>query len=157
MESEGTSTGRLRILALDAEQASRERLSDLLRTLGYKTTPVSNSEKALVLLEPDQFDLLLVSCSTTNLVGSPNIDPLSETEGIALAQFARSSDPRLKIIFLAASDQASLNIARGTGVIDSIITKPFTIWDLEQAIEDVHRPMEVPRPEQTATENHLDN
>lgn len=134
MESEGTTAVPLRILIVENDQPIRDALAELLRTLGHETTPLGDYGKALILLEPSQFDLMLVSCGSTDLEGFGSSDLLTETKGLALAQIARAADPRLKIILAAASKQEGLNTERGSEVVDLVIAKPFTIRDLEKAL-----------------------
>lgn len=69
MESEGMIAVRLRILIVESDRTIREWLTESLKTLGQEATPVSNSATALILLEPDQFDLMLLSCSSTDFDG----------------------------------------------------------------------------------------
>jgi CheY-like chemotaxis protein len=136
MQTEGTTAARLRILIVESDWAIREVLTDLLRELGQDATSVSNSGEALTLLEHGQFDLMLVAhplSESHSLVQAVN--SLSEDDGLALAKTAREDDPQLKVILLTGLEkQESAKTALDNGVIDLIIAKPFTVWDLEEAL-----------------------
>jgi len=134
MKSDGTTAVPIRILIVESDRPSRESLTELFRTLRQEVTAVTNSVAALILLEADRFDLMLVSCSSTALDGFRNANLLTEAQGLALVQFARASDSKLKIILIGAAEQEDFNTARGKGVIDRVMTRPFTILDLEKEL-----------------------
>ena len=57
----GTRVGGLRILIVESDRTLRELLTEFLRELGHEAISVSNSREALALLEPGQFDLMMVA------------------------------------------------------------------------------------------------
>jgi CheY-like chemotaxis protein len=135
MESYGTRAFHLRILIVESDRAIRGLLTELLRELGQDATSVGNSGEALTLLEHGKFDLMLVAHPLMEFKSFvPAINSLSEDDGLALARTAREDDPRLKIILLSGWEQESLKTALSNGVVDLIITKPFSIRDLQEAL-----------------------
>jgi CheY-like chemotaxis protein len=124
----------LRILIVERDQLRRDSLTACLRTLGHEPTPVSDYGKALILLSPGQFDLMLVSCAASDLDDFGSTDLLTVTRGLALAQIGRSDDPKLKIILGVTSRQEGFEAEHSKGVVDLIIAQPFNIEVLEKAL-----------------------
>lgn len=92
MESERANSAILRKLVVASDRVIRESLTELLRVLKHDPTPISNSTKALIQLEPDRFDLVLVSCSSTNPDSFRDEKLLTEGQAFAVAKLARASD-----------------------------------------------------------------
>jgi CheY-like chemotaxis protein len=135
MESEGTRTVRLRILIVESDLAIRELLTESLTLLGQDATSVGNSSKAWGLLGQSHFDLMLVAYSLSEF-GSLTLatNSLAKTAGLALAEKAREHDPGLKIIMLTGSEGEAVSTAMTKRIVDAIISKPFSLSDVEEAV-----------------------
>lgn len=135
MKFEETSAALLRILIVESDQTIRELLTDLFLEQGHEATSVDNSRKALTPLEDGQFDLMLVAHPLSAFKSlAPAVNSLSEDDGLALARTAREDDPNLKIILLSFSEIGALPAAMTNGIADMIISKPFDVADIEQAL-----------------------
>lgn len=116
-----------RILIVDDEPTILNLLNKILTGQGYDTTPASNGEKALQLLETDAFDLM---------ISDINMTPIN---GMELLRKASKSYPDMGVIMLTAYGTVGTAVeAMKEGAFD-YITKPFK---LDELILTVQRALE---------------
>jgi hypothetical protein len=104
-----------RLLIVDDEVAQMEALCNTLRTEGYETTGFTSARKAVAVLQPGQFDLVL-----TDLM-------MPEMDGIGLLSAARQIDPGLAGIIMTGHGTIDTAVkAMQVGALDYIL-KPFRL------------------------------
>jgi diguanylate cyclase (GGDEF)-like protein len=135
-----------KILLVDDEQNPRMTLSELLEMKEFTVTATDSGEKALTMLENEEFDLVL-----TDLF-MPRID------GIALTRAVKSMGINVPVIVMTgfATIEAAVETMKA-GAAD-FITKPFNI---DQIIIVINRTLETKRLQKLAQEReyfeHLSN
>lgn len=116
---------KLRILAVEDEEMVRQVLEGMLRD-SYDVDMAECGENALELMKNNQYDLALIDIA---LPGRLN--------GLDLACRLRKNSPSTRIIFLTG---LSLPPERQEAVMelgDDLLQKPFTLEDIEEAVERV--------------------
>lgn len=112
-----------RILIVDDEPTILNLLNKILIGQGYDAVPASNGEKALQLLETEQFDLL---------ISDINMTPIN---GMELLRKARSDWPDMGVIMLTAYGTVATAVeAMKEGAFD-YITKPFKLDELVLTVQ----------------------
>jgi two-component system, sensor histidine kinase and response regulator len=108
-------TAAARLLIVDDEVAQMRALCDTLGFEGYVTQGFSSAQRALEMLRPGEFDLLL-----TDLM-------MPEMDGIALIDAARAIDPALGAIVMTGHGtiDTAVQAMRG-GALDYLL-KPFKL------------------------------
>jgi signal transduction histidine kinase len=107
--------GAARLLIVDDESAQMRALCDTLSVEGYITHGFSSAQKALTVLRPGEFDLLL-----TDLM-------MPEMDGIALINAAREIDSTLGAIVMTGHGTIDTAVqAMQIGALDYIL-KPFKL------------------------------
>ena len=117
--------GRARVLLVDDEQALAEIGRELLESLGYTATALTDSRQALALLRerPGEFDLLVTDQNMPGLAGAE------------LAKAALAARPDLPVLMLTGfSETMSPEAARAIGIRE-LLLKPVLRRDLAAAIE----------------------
>ena len=112
-----------KILIVDDEPTILNLLNKLLVGQGYDTTPASNGEKALHLLQTEKFDLM---------VSDINMTPIN---GIELLRKAAEKWPDMGVIMLTAYGTVATAVeAIKEGAFD-YITKPFKLDELVLTVQ----------------------
>ena len=112
-----------RILIVDDEPTILNLLNKILTGQNYDTTPASNGEKALQLLESEQFDLM---------ISDINMTPVN---GMELLHKASKSYPKMGVIMLTAYGTVGTAVeAMKEGAFD-YITKPFKLDELVLTVQ----------------------
>jgi len=146
VQSEPGPEAPAKILLLDDEENPRVTLSELLEMKEFSVTATDSGEKALTMLENQEFDLVL-----TDLF-MPRID------GIALTMAIKSMGITVPVIVMTgfATIEAAVETMKA-GAAD-FITKPFNI---DQIIIVINRTLETKRLQKLAQEReyyeHLSN
>jgi DNA-binding response OmpR family regulator len=110
------------ILVLDADEASRRLLSDTLSALGFQILQAGSLDDAWKILSAQKIDLVMADVI------------LPEGNGIEFMMRLKEEQPRIPIIILASAiDTATRDELIRIGA-DGIITKPFRINLVEEAI-----------------------
>jgi len=113
----------LRILIVDDEPTILNLLNKILTGQGYDTTPASNGEKALELLQTEVFDLM---------ISDINMTPIN---GLELLSKASESYPAMSVIMLTAYGTVGTAVeAMKQGAFD-YITKPFKLDELVLTVQ----------------------
>jgi CheY-like chemotaxis protein len=108
--------------------------ADLLRTSGRRALVAADGEEALALLEGTAVDLILLDLSMPGLSGQDVLDRLSD-------------DPRLGGIPVIVVS-GSLDELRATSQVMQVFAKPFSVGELETAIDQiVSSPTAATRPQ----------
>lgn len=114
-----------RVLYIDDEVLICEVIEGMLNDLGYKTTAVSSSRKALELIQSQTFDVIVTDSEMPEISG---IELIKETTRLNI------STPIVLVTgFLRPNLEAE---ARRLGVVE-ILTKPFFIKQLPQSLKHV--------------------
>jgi DNA-binding NtrC family response regulator len=112
-----------RILIVDDEPTILNLLNKILTGQGYNTTPASNGEKALQLLQTESFDLL---------ISDINMTPIN---GMELLRKAAQTWPDMGVIMLTAYGTVATAVeAMKEGAFD-YITKPFKLDELVLTVQ----------------------
>ena len=119
-----TSTGPLRILLAEDEDAMRGYLARALEKAGYDVTAVDRGTSAVPLLEDDHYDLLL-----SDIV-------MPEMDGIELAQKCNEISPATKVMFITGFAAVTLKASKEQPRA-KVLSKPFHLRDLVLEVERV--------------------
>jgi signal transduction histidine kinase/DNA-binding response OmpR family regulator/HPt (histidine-containing phosphotransfer) domain-containing protein len=121
----------LRILAAEDNEFNRDLLEHMLARLGLSAAMAANGREALVLLEREPFDLLLLDIHMPEMDGFQVVGMIRERE--------RAAGGHLPVVALTArSRKKDRELCLQAGM-DECLTKPFTAADLSAAIERVLR------------------
>ncbi|MEI7851596.1 MAG: sigma-54 dependent transcriptional regulator [Kiritimatiellales bacterium] len=113
----------LRILIVDDEPTILNLLNKILIGQGYDTTPASNGEKALQLLQTEKFDLM---------ISDINMTPIN---GMELLRKAAEFWPDMGVVMLTAYGTVATAVeAMKEGAFD-YITKPFKLDELVLTVQ----------------------
>lgn len=112
-----------RILVVDDEESVRDFVQRALQMHGHDIRTAKDGGEAGVLLDQFRFDALVSD------IRMPVMD------GISLALKVKSEQPDLKVLLMTGFS-SELKRAHNIGrLIDSVITKPFTIEQLNEAVQ----------------------
>jgi len=112
-----------RVLYIDDEVLICEVIEGILNELGYKTTALSSSKKALELIKSQEFDVIVTDSE------------MPEVSGIELIKEVSRLNISTPIILVTGFLRANLEAeARRWGVVE-ILTKPFFIKQLPQCLK----------------------
>ena len=121
-EASQQGTSQALVLAVDDDDAVRTTTADILKGLGYSVVQAASGEAALELLDQDgMIDVLL-----TDVV-------MPGMSGAELARRARTSHPRLPIVFI--SGYADTEGIAGDTLLHRLVRKPFRPSDLRRQVE----------------------
>jgi putative two-component system response regulator len=113
-----------RILVIDDEDVIRGLMAEILRASGHEVECAETAERALALLEDDDFDLDLV-------VSDVVMPGLSGLELVEAARARRASLPILLVTGAGTYDTLSEALTRGAS---GLVTKPFSHAELITAV-----------------------
>lgn len=115
-----------RVLVVDDEALQRDIACQLLSSLGYKTKSCASGEEAVVLIEKEPFDLVLL-----DMLMEPGIN------GRQCFEQMRRHQPDLKAIIVSGfskSDEVKKALQQG---VSSFIRKPYTLHQLGKTIDSI--------------------
>jgi PAS domain S-box-containing protein len=118
------------VLVVDDEPNVRSLVTEVLQEMGLNTLEAAEGPSALRILDSDaHLDLLI---SDIGLPGGMN--------GRQLADAAREKRPSLRVLFITGYAENSV-LQRSTALYDyEVLTKPFTINDLEEKVHGILEP-----------------
>ena len=113
-----------RILAIDDEDVIRMLVVEILEAAGHTVTGAESAERALALLDQQDFDLV---------VSDVVMPGLSGLELLQLVRERRASLPVVLVTGAGTYDTLSQALTRGAA---GLVTKPFAHSDLQSAVDD---------------------
>ena len=114
-----------RILVVDDEPAVCDAIKMMLKFDGHEVQTANGSKEALSLLEQGKFDLVTVDYA------------LAGTKGDELAAVIKQRLPHQPIIMITAYAEMLKSSGNPLTGVDFMISKPFLLADLRQAIAGV--------------------
>jgi CheY-like chemotaxis protein len=124
---------RVRVLAIDDNDAFRALLTELLEPLGFEVKTVANPVKALELFtrEKDSFQLVILDYYMPQLDGGKTFEWL------------RKLNPNVKVIICSGAEELRLRQIQAQHKIDGYLHKPFRV---DEAMHLIHRVTQLPVP-----------
>jgi CheY-like chemotaxis protein len=113
------------ILVVDDEPAVRDAIKMMLKFDGHEVQTANGSKEALSLLEQGKFDLIITDYS------------MSGMKGDELAAVIKQRLPHQPIIMITAYAEMLKSSSNPLPGVDFIISKPFSLADLREAIAGV--------------------
>ena len=114
-----------RILVVDDEPAVCDAIKMMLQFDGHKVQTANGGREALSLLEKDKFDLITTDYSMIGMKGDE------------LAAIIKKRLPHQPIIMITAYAEMLKSSDNPLGGVDCMISKPFLLTDLREAIAKV--------------------
>ena len=128
----------IRLLLVDDEVAIRRALRSPLGELGFLVTEASRGEEAVLLVQSQSFDAVLLD------INMPGIG------GLKTLQKLRAMAPRLPILMLTVQDSEESKIVALEGGADDYITKPFSIRECIARVRSAVRRSQTPQQPEDA-------
>ena len=117
-----------RLLVVEDDPDQSRALRDRLELYGYAVSCAEDGTAAMVLLQGDSFDGVLLDLNLPNISGSQ-----------VLAQ-ARQTFPHLPVLIMSASQSRIRAVKESNAGICCYIVKPFGIAELKQALHSCFGP-----------------
>ena len=114
-----------RILVVDDEPAVSDAIKMMLKFDGHDVQTANGSKEALALLEQGKFDLVTVDYAMQGMKGDE------------LAAVIKQRLPHQPIIMITAYAEMLKSSGNPLAGVDCIISKPFLLEDLREAIAEV--------------------
>ena len=114
-----------RVLIVDDEPSVRSAIQMMLKYYGYNAQAVDSGDKALALCETNRFDLVITDYM------------MPEMNGGELAFRIKQRWPKQKIIMVTAFAEDFLADSEHAGLLDCVLSKPFSLAELHAAISRV--------------------
>lgn len=130
MKTSGNQT--YHILVVDDESDVRRAIKMLLEHDGHEVQTVDSGEAALALIEHNTFDLIMTDYSMVGMKGN---------QLAATIKHGRPDQPIIMATAFAADFQPS---GKPSGGVDYVLSKPFTVTELREAIAMVMSPKAAP-------------
>ena len=118
----------LNILIADDNATNRIVLERMLEKLGHRCTVVKGGEEALLRLENNQFDAVIID---------KNMPDLGGIEAFQAYCLANGGDPQVKFIILTADATEECRISCKVAGIDYFLTKPVSLSKLRETLESI--------------------
>jgi CheY-like chemotaxis protein len=113
-----------RILVVDDNSIFRNMVSKMLTRLGYDVSSADSGESGLSIFLKNKFDVVLSDFEM------PGMD------GVAFARSVKNSSPLTPVIIMTGSDTGTVFSTKNPAV-DEVISKPFTMEEIEETIQSV--------------------
>ncbi len=119
-----------KVLVVDDEEEILGLVSRVLQQMGHETVTVTTAEAALDTLAEREYDMIICDVRMPGMGGQQ------------LYQFLRKENPELlkRLIFTTGDTISSSTRAFLQNVETAYVSKPFTIGDLQRAVEQVLKP-----------------
>jgi CheY-like chemotaxis protein len=118
METDGS------ILVVDDNNVCRIVVSKMLSRLGYEVSSADSGENGLSIFFKRKFDIVLSDYEM------PGMD------GVAFACSIKKSSPRTQVVIMTGAGRETV-LARNTTAVDEVISKPFTLAEIDEMIQSV--------------------
>ena len=112
----------LKILVVDDEPSVRQSLEMVLTHLGHLVQTIDTGAMALDLVVKNPFDLIIIDYF------------MPDMKGDELARLLKQSHPGLPILMITAYADIFLADRRYAGLVDALLSKPFDIPRLVEAM-----------------------
>ena len=112
------------ILVVDDNKFLRIAVSKMLSRLGYEVLSADSGEKGLSIFLKNKFHIVLSDYEM------PGMD------GVALACSIKKSSPRTPVVIMTGAGRETV-LARKTTAVDEVISKPFTLAEIDETIQNL--------------------
>jgi CheY-like chemotaxis protein len=112
-----------RILVVEDNKSVQHILSVILRSVGFEVELAQNGLQAFTLFVESSFDVVLTDLQMPIMDGS------------RLAHLIKEMSPATPVILLTGADMATVKEKAESGLLDSVMFKPFKIDDLQNAVQ----------------------
>ena len=112
-----------RILVVEDNKSVQDILSVILRSMGFEVALAKNGLEAFTLFVESSFDVVLTDLQMPIMDGS------------RLAHLIKEISPQTRVVRLTGADMATVKEKVESGLLDSVMFKPFKIDDLQNAIQ----------------------
>jgi CheY-like chemotaxis protein len=119
----GMETGK-NILVVDDNKFLRVVVSKMLSGLGYEVLSADSAENGLSVFLKNKFDVVVSDYEM------PGMD------GVAFACSIKKSSPRTRVVIMTGAGRETV-LARNTTAVDEVISKPFTLAEIDEMIQSV--------------------
>lgn len=116
---------KMRVLVVEDDHFVREVVAELLADQGFQIDEAETADEAAKLIDADGYALILTDI---NLPGNG--------DGIEVAAHARRKRPGIPIVFVSGRPD-SLQRARSTGAVTTILRKPYSPELLVRAVQNL--------------------
>ena len=110
------------ILVVDDNKFLRIAVSKMLSRLGYEVLSADSGENGLSIFLKNKFDVVLSDYEM------PGMD------GVAFACSVKKSSPRTQVVIMTGAGRETV-LARKTTAVDEVISKPFTLAEIDEMIQ----------------------
>jgi two-component system response regulator HydG len=122
-EVEAPPGSSIRVLIVDDDEAHAQAVADSLERVGYDCTVATSGERAMVLIEGNNFDVIV-----TDLM-------MGDADGLEILRKAKEELPDAEVILLTGHASIKTAVAAGQHGVHNYLTKPLDIGELRQAVE----------------------
>ena len=112
-----------RILVVEDNKSVQDILSVILRSMGFEVALAENGLEAFTLFVESSFDVVLTDLQMPIMDGS------------RLAHLIKEISPQTRVVRLTGADMATVKEKVESGLLDSVMFKPFKIDDLQNAVQ----------------------
>jgi len=112
------------ILVVDDNAVFRMVVSKMLSRLGYEVSSADSGENGLRIFLKNKFDIVLSDYEM------PGMD------GVALACSVKKSSPRTRVVIMTGAGRENV-LSRNTIAVDEVISKPFTLAEIDETIQNL--------------------
>jgi CheY-like chemotaxis protein len=112
-----------RILVVEDNKSVQHILSIILGSMGFEVALAKNGLEAFTLFVESSFDVVLTDLQMPIMDGS------------RLAHLIKEMSPATPVILLTGADMATVKEKAESGLLDSVMFKPFKIDDLQNAVQ----------------------
>jgi DNA-binding response OmpR family regulator len=116
---------RLRVLAVDDCRLMRLSLKHRLGLEGYEVDLACSAQEAMELLDRRHYDLVVTDLR------------LTDTSGLAVIEYARMSDPAIRIILLTGSSEDADRRAAVEAGAEAVFLKPCRLAEIAARAHDI--------------------
>lgn len=113
-----------RILLADDNKSIRDIVSECLEFIGYEVSLAINGIEALAIFLETSFDLVLTDLE------------MPVMDGLSLAGRIKEKSPGTPVILLTGADSETV-LKMDSRSVDSVILKPFSLEDLQSAVQRI--------------------
>jgi len=120
-----TGKNGIRILVVDDEATVCKAIKMMLEFDGHKVETAEDATTALDIIKQDKFDLIITDYS------------MGEIKGDRMAAQIKHAYPKQRIIMVTAFAEDFKKSGKPTVDVDAVVSKPFSLNELREAIKQV--------------------